>query len=448
MPQVISTGQDVDDYQEEIYSEDVHAILTKVPNWLIRWGITLVFLGVGLIIFLSWFIKYPDVVTGSIQLTAASPPIEVMSRSEGTILPLKNNDDYVEKGMAIAIIENPADPESISKLKKNLASFKRRVNRGGSLDHFNLSNTGQLGELQSYFNILEGELINYKNLQVSALNNVNRQHNIAERLLQYESKKEKFIEQLKLQEQELKLAEESYFQRYVPLFNDGIVSQTELDFHKNSILKIKSQIKSTQSYLNDNDNAILSLKNQRQEITFEKGDLDRSKLTSILNSISELENQIYMWEQRYVIHSPADGKVEYLSKIKSNSYVRREEPVFYIIPDKNEKVLGEMFIAESGSGKVELGQKVIIELNSFNKSEFGTLRGTVKDISEMSSMEVSPTGASSGYQLQIDLEDGMASSYKKEIPFRHNMQGRGEIVTKNKRIIERVFEQVLSLFDK
>ena len=46
----------------ELRSEEVQDILTKVPHWMIRWGTVLIFTIIVMLFFVSWFVKYPDVV--------------------------------------------------------------------------------------------------------------------------------------------------------------------------------------------------------------------------------------------------------------------------------------------------------------------------------------------------------------------------------------------------
>jgi len=53
----------------ELRSDEVQEIMSYVPNWMIRWGITLIFILIALGIFITWFIKYPDVISGSATLS-------------------------------------------------------------------------------------------------------------------------------------------------------------------------------------------------------------------------------------------------------------------------------------------------------------------------------------------------------------------------------------------
>ena len=53
-----------------------------------------------------------------------------------------------------------------------------------------------------------------------------------------------------------------------------------------------------------------------------------------------------------------------------------------------------------------------------------------------------------GYVADIDLEDGMTSSYKENLKFIQQMDGTAEIVTKDLRLIYRFINPLRALFDE
>ena len=63
----------------EIRSEEVQDILKAVPNWMIRWGNTLLLFLMIMLLFISWFIKYPDVISTEIMITTEIPPEKLLS---------------------------------------------------------------------------------------------------------------------------------------------------------------------------------------------------------------------------------------------------------------------------------------------------------------------------------------------------------------------------------
>lgn len=56
-------------------SPEIQAIVGKVPIWVIRWGMSVIFIVLILILFLSWVIKYPETVL-----------VEVKIKREGSVL--------------------------------------------------------------------------------------------------------------------------------------------------------------------------------------------------------------------------------------------------------------------------------------------------------------------------------------------------------------------------
>ena len=49
-------------------SPEIQAIVGKVPIWVIRWGMSVIFIVLILILFLSWVIKYPETVSVEVKI--------------------------------------------------------------------------------------------------------------------------------------------------------------------------------------------------------------------------------------------------------------------------------------------------------------------------------------------------------------------------------------------
>jgi hypothetical protein len=62
-------------------SEEVQEIISHVPGWMVRWGLSLIFLIFALILFLSWFIRYPDVVKAQVVITTSPAPLTIVTRN-------------------------------------------------------------------------------------------------------------------------------------------------------------------------------------------------------------------------------------------------------------------------------------------------------------------------------------------------------------------------------
>ena len=106
----------------EIRSDEVQEILSHIPNGLIRWGITMIFLAIILILVVSWLIKYPDIISSRISITTEHPPIPMIARSTGKLILLVAKEAYVEAGQDLAVIENPADVEAVIALRTKMGA--------------------------------------------------------------------------------------------------------------------------------------------------------------------------------------------------------------------------------------------------------------------------------------------------------------------------------------
>ena len=109
----------------EIRSDEVQEIMTQVPNWLVRRGISLIFVTMLLLFCVAWFIEYPDITSGSFQLSAPEPISKLSSPYNGQINQLYfRNNDTVKKGDVIATMYRPQKYETHDDLVKILIEMK------------------------------------------------------------------------------------------------------------------------------------------------------------------------------------------------------------------------------------------------------------------------------------------------------------------------------------
>ena len=120
-------------YKEiELRSEEVQEVMNRIPPWILRRGISLLFFIVILLLTGSWFYKYPDVIQATITVTSQEPPASIIARATGKIdqIYVENNQEVL-RGENLAIIQNPAHtPDMLSILKSmqiGRASCRERV---------------------------------------------------------------------------------------------------------------------------------------------------------------------------------------------------------------------------------------------------------------------------------------------------------------------------------
>ena len=91
---------------------------------------------------------------------------------------------------------------------------------------------------------------------------------------------------------------------------------------------------------------------------------------------------------------------------------------------------------------MDTAQRVNIKLDNFPYMEFGMLEGEISNIS----MVPVTNDLGTYYPADIILRNGLVTNYKKELPFNQEMQGNAEIITKDRRLIQRLVEPLVSVF--
>ena len=94
--------------EEEIISrsEEVRAIIERMPTYWAKWVVLCISALMGVIILLGFLIQYPDTVDGYISVTAVTAPVRLVANSNGRINLLQNNKAQLQKGNVISYLES------------------------------------------------------------------------------------------------------------------------------------------------------------------------------------------------------------------------------------------------------------------------------------------------------------------------------------------------------
>lgn len=85
----------------EIRSEEIHDIMQRTPKWITRWGITVLFGIIVLILTGTYFIHYPDIVETSIWISGKEKAVKIKGVDNLTI------NKILVKDKAIVAINDP-----------------------------------------------------------------------------------------------------------------------------------------------------------------------------------------------------------------------------------------------------------------------------------------------------------------------------------------------------
>lgn len=421
--------------EHEIRSEEVQDVLSAVPNWMIRWGITVIF-GILIIgLFLSWLIKYPKTLNGEVTITTAKPPVNLVTKVNGQIASI-----YVTDGQLLKAGDPIAEIESSTKLE-NVHFIKQTLNELGKADYqnFNLNTLETdlvLGDAQQGFNQLVKALFEYQHFEEDKeadrkASFLQQKVRLQQDLVQLQG------EQLKMLQSELGNKEEKW-QAWKKLYADSSIARFELLQVENEFLQKKREHQALEKQLVQNKYSLVELKEQHGDLELGKIKRERLLLETIEERMRSLNSLVEGWEKSYIIKAPHSGKLAYVKNINENDFVKMGEHLFAIF-SKDDSLFAYAKVPMTGAGKIENGQSARIALNAFPREEFGIIEGKV--------ISVAPLSSESGYFVRMMLSDRLTTSYKKDIPFRPELSGTVEIIVDKRRLIYRVFDSIYKLFD-
>lgn len=420
----------------EIRSEEVQDVLGASPRWIIRAGISIIFLVITSVFIGSWFFKYPDIIQSEITITTQNPPAAIQSLSSGKITDiLVNENEQVEKGQIIAIIENTANYRDVILLENQLNNLSKIEDFQDSMQ----LSTGEIQQYYSSFQRLINDYTSFKELDYYQ----NKIESVKQQKQDFKIYYNRLSEQKALKEQELKLAEQQY-QREKSLFEKSVTSKSDFEKAEKTYLQEKLSFENIRSTLANTQMQINQLDQQILDLQLQKSKEESNQIIAIEESVQNLKTQIKQWKLRYLIIAPIAGNVTFTKIWSKNQNIQTGEIVATIIPNITSDIIGKVAIPSTGVGKVKEGQTVNIKLNNFPYMEFGILKGKIKNISLI------PIQTDQGaiYSAEVALSDSLISNYGKQLKFSQQMTGTAEIITDDLRLLERFFNPLKSIWKK
>ncbi|MGO1650221.1 MAG: HlyD family secretion protein, partial [Sphingobacterium sp.] len=367
----------VHDTYEDIYSEDLQEIIAKPPSWLLKRGISFILLTVLLILGLSFYIKYPEMVLTEMRFTTTNSPKVIINPHNGVVVRILVEDgETVSRNQDIVYLESTALHEDVVDLLGKLKELQNRTITFMELEQIIPPNGLNLGELQGNYQSFYLSLLNYQAIQEGGIYQKRRKALHSE--VEYVNEQnERIQETYELQKKELELVEAEY-EKYKQLAEKKIISPLELQQKEAVLLSKRQAIPNMENSIISNRGNLLSKNREISELENEILEEEKKFVQSLNSLISEAEE----WKKRYILSATVDGKLVYAGFWQENQYVQAGEELFYINPNRDD-YYGETFIPQHHMSKIEEDQQVSIKVRSYPHQEYGYLKGRVSYISDI-----------------------------------------------------------------
>lgn len=421
----------------DYHSSEIQDIMGKIPGWTLRWGliiITAIFIGVCTA---CYFIKYPQIVPTTIELTSYNPPVELMSHSTGKIAKLfVANGDIVVKNANILVLESTAYYDDVMAVNDKFVNNSQEWEQFVSDDE--LYKSRRLGDIQTIFLQFQKRCAAFKTYLKTALLEKKRE------LLKIQITKQ--IELLNNQNKQKNLMIQDYdlsvkdFRRDSTMVTVDGLSIADYEKRKQGILQKESSLIGFKSSIHSTEVTILSLKENMVEVDIQLETELQNFYVDMNELRQQLKTQIERWKNDYLVTSPIVGEVLLTKFWSENQNITTSDKVATILPQDSAMILGRAFVPYSGYAKVKEGQEVNVKLDSYPYMEYGSIKGVVKS--------VSPVPEKDGYAVEIAFPEGLNSSYGKSLEYAHQMTGTADIITKDMRLIEQFIQPMRAIWDK
>lgn len=391
-----------------VHSNQMHELIGKPPHWFLAVGpiVTISLLFIGILI-LS-IVRFPKTIDADVIVVVRSGPDTLICNQSGIIQKLLVKEkDIVIAQQNLVVLQNLADYDSILVLEKNIAAFDFLAFIK-SPSSYTLHFMGGLGELQKPYEHLLSSYENY-----------------------------------------LLVSDDSSFDNKMIEIKKciGNRQQTLGDLDKRMQQKRDQSNFETKNAGSANDDK----KNINQEITncaqlfkfMEPEIIDRinmfsrTKLNATNHLRSDLEilkNSMRQWQEKFILKSNSSGIISFSKSLTEGQQIDKMDPILSIL-QVNVDAYAIALIPSNKSFEVLEGQKAIIKLNEFPYLDYGVLRGTVEGVSRFPNSGIC--------HARIRLQQGLITTYKKEIVPSMDMAGNARIVISNDRLISKIFNSII-----
>lgn len=415
----------------ELRSEEVQELLARPPRWLLRWGITVVFVLLLAVFAGAWLIRYPDLVRASFKLQALNAPKAVVARTEGKIVRLfAREGQVVGAGAPLAYLESTARHDEVLRLMQELQAAWAVARRGNleGLAQLDLAAYHQLGELQSAYQAFEQAHIQLRAYLAGGFYSKKKavlQHELGDlRLLARQ-----LGQQRRLQGQDARLAQDEVeVQRQ--LAAEKVIPALELKREESKNIARQLTYQQSATSLINNSTAQRAKQQELLELDRQVAE-ERDKFLQALNT---LQSAAEAWRARYVLTAPVSGRLYCAGMVQENQSVAANQELFDVAPPSAGYV-GELRVPQHNAGKVQVGQAVLVKFAGYPHQEFGAVRGRITAIAAIPYRD-------SVFLASVTLPAGLKTTYGKSLAYRTGMAASADIVTADTRLLEKLFYQL------
>lgn len=423
------------DEVDRIYSSEVREIISSKPAWIVRYGIALFLIIIALLFTLTFFIHYPDLIKAPIRIVGKNLPKQIINKTEGRLVLLAAKENStVQEGDLLAILQSNADYTQVIAFKGWIEQTELKLKQGNWTAIDSLITLNNLGDLQKFYQDIQQQLYQLSWSQPNGYLE-QKKETIAKDLAILNQLQSNAEEQKKLIKQDLSM-QENLLNINEKLAKEKVIAPLDVNKDKTAVLAKQQQLVQVDAgTINQNANALAKRK-ELIELQKNESDIRQNFIATLFNAKSAIAE----WTNRYMVIATETGRLQYTSYFQENSWIKAGQELFYIVPQQPE-YFAELMASQQNFGKLTKGQSVNISLNSYQKNEFGILKGVIDHIPTVPYKDTV-------FLIRVQLKNGLKTNYDKQLQFSNNLTGMAEIITAEATLADRLLYQWRGLFSR
>jgi HlyD family secretion protein len=342
----------------------------------------------------------------------------------------------VSLGQLLGFLESAAHHEDVLQLETELSVVRQLFEKGDftSFDTLLLTSLERLGDVQPSYQAFRERFAQLNSLLGKKYHD--KKIELLKRdILELETMNRHQKSQYQLYERDAALAE-SEFGMNQKLFKDKVIAKLDLDREESKMLAKKLPLRNIETYILNN-NALMRSK-EKEIIDLEKQVSEQKE--SFRQSINSLNSSISAWRNRYLLVSPTSGEILFSNNLQEKENVKVNTELFQVF-ETNSSYVGTLTIPQDNSGKVKIGQRVLIKFQSYPFEEYGMVEGNISSLPQLSTQD------NKLFFAFVELPNGLTTNHNKILAYNYGMAASAEIITEDLRLIERIFYTIRKVFN-
>jgi hypothetical protein len=409
-------------------SEVVEALMARLPHWMLRSGTGLIACGCLLLIGFAAFLRYPDVVRGTAQLTTARPPVPIQS-GIGQIEVLQVAEgDAVAAQQVLAVLSQDLPFARVGQMQVWVDVAVAALSKG-ELPTAPPRPSETLGDLQAPYSAL---LAAWDACKLQQTYDLSAQDQMAaqQRLQILGQRSDRLRGQDSLLAEKLRIAT-ALFEADSALWAIGSASWLEVQAARERKLNAEDEYAVAQAAIFDRALLATATTQNIYRLGLEQARNVQDLEGNLWRSLVALGAAIGEWEDRHLLRAPFAGVVTFDTPPAVGQQLSAGQTFGWLIPQQAGPRFARVRIPAMGAGKVEKGQEVLIALADYPRGEYGILMGDV--------VHVAPLLIDGQYTVDVQLPDDLQTTLGHRLPLRSEAIGQAEIITRDRSLLQRIF---------